>query len=141
MSLAQYVLDHSLRDACRCGKCIDPGNPDVALLPHTIDMYFFNVCVVNNPQKEEFLDLISKHRGDFCEVNPCDGNEHSYIELGGWIGDQGLAMQFMGLGALLGVWQIMHPGKILDVSNPEQKVLADQMAGMGLVSILPCKKS
>lgn len=140
MSLAKYVLDHTLRDACRCGKCIDPGNPDVVLLPHTVDMYFFNVCAVNNPQKDEFTDLISKHQGEFCEVNLFDGNEHGYMELGGWIGDQGLAMQFMGLGELLGLWKIMHPGKILDVNNPEQKVLADRMAGMGMVSILGAKK-
>jgi len=66
--------------------------------------------------------------------------EHSYFELGGWIGDQGLAMQYMALGKILGLWQVMHPGMILNVNDPAQKQLADQMAGAGMVSILGNKK-
>lgn len=135
-NLVQYVADHTLRNACRCGKCIDPGNPDVHLLPHTVNMYFFDVCAVNNPLKEEFLHHIANHKGEFADMNPLEG-EHSYIEVGGWIGDQGLGMQFMALGKMLGLWEIMHPGMILNVNDPKQKALADQMAGMGMVSIVP----
>lgn len=139
--LVQFVVDHTLRSACRCGKCIDPGDPNVFLLPHTVNMFFFDVCAVNNPLKEEFLALIAKHEGEFGTVmNPLEG-EHSYIEVGGWIGDQGLGMQFMALGKLLGVWGIMHPGMILNVNDPQQKVLAEQMAGMGMVSIVPASKT
>ena len=134
--LAKFVVNHTLRSACRCGKCIDPGNPDVYLLPHTVNMYFFDVCAVENPTVEEFLQLTKEHQGDFAELDPLDGKEHSYIEVGGWIGDQGLAMQYMGLGKLLGVWNIMHPGMLPGID----KALADQMAGMGLVSIVPKPK-
>jgi len=34
------------------------------------------------------------------------------------------------------LWQIMQPGMLLNVNDPEQKVLADQMAGMGMISIV-----
>lgn len=134
-NLVQYVKDHTLRSACTCGKCVDAGDPNVYLLPHTINMYFFDVCAVNNPIKEEFLALIAKHEGAFNEMNPLEG-EHSYIEVGGWIGDQGLGMQFMALGKLLDLWNVMHPGLILDVNIAEQKQLADMMAGRGMVSIV-----
>jgi indole-3-glycerol phosphate synthase len=30
----------------------------------------------------------------------------------------------------------MHPGMILNVNDPEEKVLADRMAGAGYVSII-----
>ena len=33
----------------------------------------------------------------------------SYIELGAWIGDQGLALALMGLGSALGIWGIITP--------------------------------
>jgi hypothetical protein len=134
-NLVEYVLEHTLRSACRCGKCIDPGDPNVFLLPHTVNMYFFDVCAVNNPNVEEFRSLIEKHIGEFSEVDPFSG-EHSYLEIGGWIGDQSVGIQFMALGKLLGLWQIMQPGMLLNVNDPEQKVLADQMAGMGMISIV-----
>jgi len=133
--LSRFVADHTARNACRCGKCGDPGDPNVFLLPHTVNMYFFDVCSVNNPLKEEFLELIAKHSGDFNDMNPLEG-EHSYIEVGGWIGDQGIGLQFMALGKLLGLWEIMQPGMILNINDPRQKQLADQMAGMGMVSII-----
>lgn len=135
--LADYVVNHTLRSACTCGKCIDAGDPNVFLLPHTVNMYFFNVCAVNNPDAAEFKKLVAEHTGSFCDCNPFDGKEHSYMELGGWIGDQGLAMQFMALGELLDCWKVMQPGMIFDVNDPKMKGIADQMAGMGMVSILP----
>ena len=65
-------------------------------------------------------------------LNMLDNQEHSFIEVGGWIGDQGLAMQLMGLGWLLGLWQCMTP-KLIGVDGD----LAMQMAGMGYVSLIP----
>lgn len=147
MNLHEYVRNHTERSSCRCGscgKCIDaPPGPERTveigkmLANHTVNMYFFDVSSRNNPTPEEFVALTQSHQGEFADVNPLDGKEHSYIELGGWIGDQGLAIQYMALGQLLGLWQTMTPAAILDVNDPEQKSLADQMAGMGMVSILP----
>lgn len=144
-NLVHYVQTHTDRSVCRCGQCIDAVEPvekdqwDVVELvkpPHTVNMYFFDVSVVGNPTAEEFILLTNEHQGAFGEATPLDGGEHSYMELGGWIGDQGLAMQYMALGKILGIWEILHPGMILNLADPEQKVLADQMAGRGMVSIV-----
>jgi len=148
MNIQEYVRNHTNRSACRCGKCIDapPPGPERTveigrmLAAHTVNMYFFDVSARGEPTAEEFVNLTKACRGEFEEVNPLDGEEHSYIQLGGWIGDQGLAMQYMALGHLLGLWQVMTPAAILDVNDPQQKALADQMAGAGMVSILPRPK-
>lgn len=68
--------------------------------------------------------------GEFCTVDVFDGNEHGYMELGAWIGDQGLAMMLMGLGSLLGVWKLYTP-KMFGLPDD----LAMQMAAGGMVSI------
>lgn len=131
--LHDFVLQHTDRNACRCGRCIDPGD-DRKLEGHTSNVFFFDVCLKDNPDPARFRELIEANpSGAFCELNPFDGQEHSYIEIGGWIGDQGLALQFLGMGELLGLWRVMHPGKIMPADSP----LAQQMAGMGMVSLIP----
>jgi len=133
--LVKYVIEHTDRNACTCGKCIVSGEEKE--LPHSVDMFFFDVSAKNNPNVDTFRKLISEHQGAWGEVNVFDGQEHSYIELGGWIGDQGLAMQFMGLGWILGLWQVAHPVNMLGFERNDP--MAQQMAGMGLLSILPAK--
>ena len=59
-----------------------------------------------------------------------DGKEHSYMEIGGDIGDQGRALMAMGLGAILGLWNLLTPA-MLGLDREMQL----QMAGMGLLSI------
>ena len=68
--------------------------------------------------------------GEFCSVDVFDGQEHGYMELGGWIGDQGLAMMLMGLGAVLGLWRLTTP-KMLGLPND----LVMLMAGAGMITI------
>ena len=58
------------------------------------------------------MELTQKHRGEFGDCDPMDGGEHNYMELGGWIGDQGIAMQYMGLGVLLGVFNLLSPAML-----------------------------
>ena len=135
-ALVQYVLKHTDRNACTCGKCIVSGENRV-MTGHTADVFFFDVCAKGNPNVDEFKKLIAEHSGEFCEVNLFDGEEHGYQELGGWIGDQGLAMQFMGLGVILGLWEVAHPVNMLKLERDNP--LAQQMAGMGMVTILPKK--
>lgn len=129
MSIVQYVIDHTERGECNCGKCLDRGEkPDPT--GHVADLVFFKVAATNSPTAEEFTRLAKEHAGDFCECDPFDGNEHGYMELGGWIGDQGLAMQFMGLGSLLGVFTLVSPKMF---GMPDE--LALQMAGGGFLAI------
>lgn len=131
MNLIDYVREHTDRNACTCGKCFDSG-PDKQLPGHTADVFFFDVCAKGNPDADTLKSLAKSHRGEFANVDPFDGKEHSYIELGGWIGDQGLAMQFMGLCVVLGMGKVMHPVNVLELERDHP--LAKQLAGMGMVT-------
>jgi hypothetical protein len=128
--LSKYIYDHTERGECQCGQCADKGDkPDPT--GHTIDMVFFKVAKVGTPTLEEFRKLSKEsERGEFCNVNPFDGQEHSYLELGGWLGDQGLAMLYMALGTSLGAFDLLSPAMLgLDGA------MAIQMAQAGLLSI------
>jgi len=96
-------------------------------------MVFFEVAKVGDPSAEHLVEMIKAHRGYFNACDPLDGKEHSYIELGGWIGDQGLAFQLMGLGALLGLWKLLTPYTLLGDNADPNHVQA--MAGAGFIVI------
>ena len=128
--LAKYVYDHTERGECKCGKCLDAGRaPDPT--GHTIDMVFFKVAAINKPDIDEFKRLTAEEKyGEFAVVDPFDGKEHNYMELGAWIGDQGLALLYMALGVSLGAFNLYRPALLVLGGD-----LAMKMAGMGLLSI------
>jgi len=127
--LATFIMNNTERGECKCGACIDVGDkPDPQ--GHTVDMVFFKAAKKNGATADEFKRLTAEHKGCFGDVDPFDGKEHNYMELGGWIGDQGLAMQYMALGVLLGEFNLLSPA-MLGMEGPE----ALQLAGMGLLSI------
>lgn len=131
MLLQEYVIAHTSRGECNCGKCFDRGDcPDPK--GHTADMFFFKVAIQGEPDAEVLRELIRNHKGEFCELDILDGGEHSYIGVGGWIGDQQLALLLMALGQLLGLWEILTPN-LFPIPDEQKK----QMAGMGMVSIRP----
>lgn len=136
MTLVEYILKHSERGSCRCERCIDAPNRQVGFSPvedHAVNLVFFDVAKVDDPSATELLDLLRSHRGDFTELEPLDGKIHSYIELGAWIGDQGLALRLMGLGVLLGLWKLVTPSTILGyAATPEMSM---RMAGAGLIGV------
>jgi hypothetical protein len=129
--LVQYVLDHTKRGECQCGLCADKGSSaDPA--GHTVNMIFFKVAA-QGADKETFLRLTADHEGDFGDCNPLDGVEHGYMELGGWIGDQGLAMQYMALGTSLGVFTLLTPLSMLGF--PADDPIVMEMAQRGYVTV------
>lgn len=134
--LPDYVSAHTTRGECQCGKCCDRGAaPDPT--GHSVDTTFFKVAATkdadqNSPTKAMFLGLTKAHHGEFAECDPLDGNEHGYIELGAWIGDQGLALQYMALGALLGVFRLMSPDTMMPSMPTDLKM---RMAESGLVTV------
>jgi len=125
MNLFDYVETHSV--------VIDQGGDRV------VDMYFFKVTMARDDQLDvqEFIRLTNEHEGEYANCNPLDGNEHNYIELGAWIGNQTIALQYMALGQMLGLWKVMQPKLILNINEPENLEIANQMAGMGMISIIP----
>lgn len=130
--LIKYVQIHTVRGECQCGRCIDKGN---ASDPegHTVNMTFFKVGLKGDPDKEALLALIKAHRPSFGDaMDLFDGKEHNYIEIGGWIGDQGLAITFMGLGYLLGLWTVLTPDTMLPKLPDDLKM---SLAQRGLCAI------
>ena len=134
--LREFVMTHAERGTCRCGKCVDHPGKDQQPEGHTVDMVFFEVSAKNEPNAERLRELITKNKhGDFCDLDPWDGKEHSYIEVGGWIGDQGLALMLMGLGAVLGLWPLFTPKMLSGLSGFDD--LIQHLAGAGMVTIMP----
>lgn len=130
-SLVDYIMKHTTRGECSCDRCLDrDSKPDPIV--HVADVFFFKVTVTDSPEISEFLTLTKAHKGEFIDCDPLDGEEHNYMELGGWLGDQGLAMQYMGLGALLGLFNLMTPRNMLP-GIPEE--MMQQIAGQGMISI------
>ena len=96
-------------------------------------MIFFQVATANHPTLAEFIELSRSHQSEFEDVDPFDGKEHSYIELGGWLGDQGIALQYMALGHMLEAFTVDTPRSMLG-SDLSEDIVRD-MAGMGLVTV------
>lgn len=96
-------------------------------------MIFFGIKKSQNANKENLIELIKKSKGVFSQVDLLDKNEHNYLEIGGWIGDQGLALKLMGLGACLNLWYLLTPRSVLGSMCDE--ALANRLAGAGLITI------
>ena len=133
-ALVEYVLRCTERGECQCGRCVDKGDqPDP--VGHTVDLEFLKVSMVplTFPTAEELRGLVKAHQGEFNQMDPYDGQEHGYMEIGGWIGDQGLALQFMALSELLGIGDVLTPTKILGPKIPVE--LRQQAAAAGYVTL------
>lgn len=121
------TLGEWVRNATVRGDAPEPAG-------HTADLVFFKVALAGaGVTPDEFLELSRSHEGEFGPCDPFDGQEHGFIELGGWLGDQGLALQYMGLGALLGVFELLTPRTMLGL--PDGDPLALRMAGAGYVTV------
>lgn len=99
-----------------------------------VDCVFFKVDIVDGCDKEALLLLIKtigKSGNHTSDLDILDGEVHSYIEVGAWIGDQGYAMRFMALGYELGLFKFLGPESFSGkgVSLPEIK----KLAGMGFL--------
>ena len=131
-ALQQFIEAHAQRGTCRCGRCCD--HQDQQPNGHTVDLVFFEVSATNDPDAEQLRELITESRqGSFGELNPFDGAEHSYIEVGAWVGDQGLALMLMGLGVLLNLWSVMTPKMLPGLEDKMVMELAER----GMVAIMP----
>ena len=139
-NLRQYVVENAILGACQCGKCIDAlVNPEQHQPDgHTSDMIFFKVAAGEKAEKEALRALVKANvKGDFCDVDLFDGKEHNYMEVGSWIGDQGLALMLMGLGSVMGLWTLMTPVTMLKFKPDDP--LTKQMAEAGFVAIQAVK--
>ncbi len=106
-NLTDYIASHTERGECQCGLCIDK-QPDRPAPAHSVDTGFFWVSAKNNPTAEELNALLlAEYPGtDRLKDGP------SYIEIGGVLGDQGLAIRLIGLGVLVKIWTSISPASL-----------------------------
>lgn len=107
----------------------NPATPDSK---NAVDLSLVKVDVRPDVDRDLFLSLIKDHKGHHCEVDPFDGKEHSYIELGGWLGDQGAALCFMAIATKLGLVKLLTP-EIVAPQLPQE--LRSMLAGSGFITI------
>ncbi|MDU8350741.1 hypothetical protein RYA05_02415 [Pseudomonas syringae pv. actinidiae] len=96
------------------------------------DLAFFHVRAGSGANASDFralLDDEAASRG----LNLFDHDEHSFIQIGAVLGDQGFALRVMGLGASLGMWQLLTPKSVLGIDNRSPD--GAQIAGMGMVTV------
>jgi hypothetical protein len=102
-----------------------------------VSVHFFKVGLRGDADvtAEELVALIKdSEEGNFARITVDRLKAGpSYIELGGWLGDQGAALMFMGLGEILGLWDVVTPETMLRGTVNQGK--ADELAGLGLVMI------
>lgn len=67
------------------------------------------------------------------------GEEINYVVAGAVLDDQGRALRLFAFGKLLGWWDILDPHSVLGL--PKDNPMAQQLAGMGMVSIMGYRPS
>lgn len=103
-----------------------------------VDVGFFSVTVTegeveDRDVREALLDALDYATGEFTQVSRVDFEGGlGYMELGAWLGDQGLALRFMGLVSHFDFADVMTPAR-LGITGDEAK----EMMGMGLVMLVP----
>lgn len=138
--LAKYVIKHCIRGDCIYGECTDIHAEKFQPDGYTIDIQFFKVALRNSDLtgtdkeiiKNDFLRLIKGHKGVYRDIDILDGEEHSFIDIGAWIGDQGIALTLMGMGELLGIWNVITPNRLVPDYSKETR---DMLAGAGYILI------
>lgn len=118
---------------------IQANTGDGRLLDGFIDLGFFQVSIEDaegNPTvtADEFLDALraafEQRTGEFADMDLEEFRRGpSYITLGGWLGDQGVAISLIGVGALLGIWDVASPETLGMRPGPQ----ADQLRGGGFL--------
>lgn len=99
----------------------------------TVSVVFFGVKVAEGASAEVLRNLIGAHKGEFGEVDLFDGAEHGYIEVGAWLGSQGMALELIGLGSKLELWSLLSPRTMLgELVTAEQEL---ELAKSGLISL------
>lgn len=105
--LIEYVVAHTERGECQCGKCVDK-KPDREPTGHSVSVVLFWVSARNEPKAAELLALLRRHYPDVARLQ----KGLSYIEIGGVLGGQDAAMRLLGLGELVGLWSVITPATI-----------------------------
>jgi hypothetical protein len=96
-NIAGYVYDHTTCNARRWHQLTaDQQGP-----------YF--VSMLHGPRRDEFLRSGRSHTEKNSCCDPLDGRVHGLKDVTCWIGIRELALRFIGLGVILGVFELVQP--------------------------------
>lgn len=131
MTLGQFVQENAIRGACQCGECVDaPENPaEHQPSGHTVNLTFFEVAAKDPTKGPEMLTIVQDEFPEWL-----DGSDHSYLQVGGDLGDQGLGLMCIGLGDVLGIWKAFSPDIMFKDFGLDTETKM-KMAGNGFVSL------
>lgn len=96
-NIAGYVFDHTTRDEA-LWRSLPAGERGP-----------FLVSPRHTPCRDAFLRLVRLQSEKDLGCDPLDGHEHDFDEIARWIGIRGLAVRFIGLGVLLGLFELTAP--------------------------------
>ncbi len=104
-----------------------------------VDVGIFKVGIMNNPKAEELRQLIDNHaKALFCNINPLDGIEHSYLQLGG-NGNLRFVLIFMGLCESVGLSKTFTPRVMVgETLKPDLETF---LINKGLITMQETKQS
>lgn len=124
MSLPGYVMAHTAVGV----ETIRPED--------TVDMVFAKVAVVGQPDPAEFRALIDAHAPVWTgRLDLFDGAEHNWIEIGGWIGDQGLAIRFMAMLVALDLLYLLSPDTMIEPAGAVSESDRQDLAHSGVLAV------
>jgi hypothetical protein len=109
-NIAGYVYDHTTRNGRRWLELeADQQGP-----------YF--VSTVHDPRTAEFLRFARLQTETHTCCDPLDGRVHNLKEMTRWIGIRELAVRFIGLGVILGVFELVRPWVRREHENDEDMI-------------------
>ncbi len=118
----------------KIGELIDFVNKHSKIIPaekagsNDINLTFFGVRKIGEPSVEKFKELASPIK----EILNKTKEDVSYIKLGPIFDSQEKALQTMGLGHLMGEWEVLSPDTLMEFAP---KGFKNHLAGQGLVTI------
>lgn len=86
----------------------------------SIDVGLFHV-VIAGAREDAFIRLTTDHQSEH-KLDPFENQEHSYIALGAWIGDQGIALQWMAMAKHFGLVDLYTPRKMIPGLDDESNL-------------------
>jgi hypothetical protein len=123
-NLAKYVSDHT---SCSEVRWHNIGPEQRGPLPISAVSTVCQQGIEIMPARGAFLELVRSHQGG-SDCNPLDGEEHGFAELSAWLPGSGLVRRFVGLGVILGVFDLVAPWRN-DASYEEQVSFYQEQAG------------
>jgi hypothetical protein len=101
------------------------------------DLGFMCVGAAPTACADEFKALMKGLRGS-VSLDLFDHQEHSYIEIGSYVGSQEVALIAMGLGSALNIWQLLSPKTVIQMDNRSE--IGSLMIGNGMLSVIAAKE-